>query len=58
MTVLFSIAEFLLNLFTGKLWKIWQAHKLSEAENAVAKVDSLNANELHKQFESDLVRKQ
>jgi hypothetical protein len=52
-----AIAEFILHLFTGKVWSAWQAHKESEAQNAKAKVDSLDHDALRERVEHDIVRR-
>jgi hypothetical protein len=56
MNLALAIAQFLLHLFTGKVWAAWQAHKESEAQNAKAEVDSLGSTALRERVGHDLVR--
>lgn len=50
------IFSFIIDLLTGKVTAIWQAHKEQEARNDEAKIDTLSDKQLNIKFDSDLVR--
>lgn len=50
------ILSFIVDLLSGKVTAIWQAHKAQEARNDEAKVDTLSGKQLDAEFNHDLVR--
>ena len=57
MSLALAIAEFILHLFTGKVWAAWRAHKESEAQNEVNKVNSLPDAAVSAELRSDWTKR-